>query len=157
MQIIRPGMWPAIEGILTLFLVLIALVGIGLLILGYRKHKESKNILSKLIIACGGFALYFVIYNWIGYNIIYNKKAENIVGVFKCNLIGTTLTVFENNTWEIDTDEFINCKEGNWEFVMSEDWNYWNISSKNGKCWCQTADANQIIFDNYFGFIFEKE
>ena len=132
MQIIRPDMWPLITGILILSLAIIGLIGIVLLLNGIKSLRQKNTTsLSIIKIVLGCLSVGFVFYNWFGYNSIFSKNEKLIVGEYKSTK--TKLTINPDYTWEITGVRESSCKTGKWEYVMSEDWCYWNIESDNLK------------------------
>lgn len=133
MQILRPDMLPLMAGFIILFLFIIAIVGLLLVysVLKNRK-KDNLNFLTTTKLVLGGLCLGFVVYNWIGYNSIFSENEALIVG--KYHSANSTLIINKDYTWQMTGDNISMCRYGKWEFVMSEDWCYWNIESDNMRC-----------------------
>lgn len=131
MQIVKPDMYPLNAVFLMLFLFIIGVLGLLLLYLGLKSLKNKWRFPTILKIVLGTLCLGFVIYNWFGYHSIFSENEKLIVGEYYAN--NSKLTINKDNTWKITGDNESICKNGNWEFVMSEDWCYWNIESENMK------------------------
>ena|SRR5690554_6912273 len=150
MQIIRPDMLPLIAGFIILFLFLVGIIGMILLYSGlntFKQNKLSAPMIGKIVLGC--LCLGFVIFNWIGYNSIFSQNEKLIAGEYIC--ANAKLTINPDYTWRITGDNESSCKRGKWEYVMSEDWCYWNIESENMKCRTQIGtpkegDPKTIIF-----------
>jgi hypothetical protein len=133
MQILRPDMLPLMTGFIILFLFIIAIVGLLLVYSVLKNRKKEKLIfLTTTKLVLGGLCLGFVGYNWIGYNSIFSENVALIVGKYRS--ANSTLTINKDYTWQMTGDNISMCRNGKWEFVMSEDWCYWNIESDNMRC-----------------------
>lgn len=147
MQIVRPDMLPMTAGFIILFLAMLGIIGAVLLLYGRKTYKNpKKKINSTILLVLGTLLIGFVVYNWIGYNVIYSKNEMQIIGKYECNNSNAILDVLENRTWKIKNSEL--CSSGKWEYIMSEDWNYWNIESDNMECRTQTGSAQMIHFED---------
>ncbi len=111
-----------------------------------RQNKRTASTIGKIVFGC--LSIGFVLYNWIGYHLIYSENEQLIIGKFKSNTTSDVLKVNPDNTWELKYSE-LSCKRGTWEYVMSEDWCYWNIVSENRRCHIQTGSPNTIVFKNH--------
>ena len=133
MQIIRPDMLPLIAGFMIQILFIIGIVGLLLLNSGLKNGKKNKwNFSTKIKILLGCLCLAFVVYNWIGYNSIFYEHEKLIVGEYYS--ANSKLTINNDYTWKMTGENESICKKGKWEFIMSEDWCYWNIESDNMRC-----------------------
>jgi hypothetical protein len=142
MQIIRPDMWGIIGGPIILFLIFLGILGSVLFYSGIKNTKKNKCkslIVTKIVF--GSLSVWFVIYNWVGYNSIFTENENLLIGEYICT--ETKLTINSDFTWNITGDNEYLCESGNWEYVMSEDWNYWNIQSENMKCWTQIGSPKE--------------
>jgi hypothetical protein len=160
MQIIRPDMLPLIAGLIILFLFIIGILGFALLYYGIKTGKMNKwKIRSLSLIILGCLSLGFIVYNWIGYNSIFNENEKLIVGEYYS--ANSKLTINDDYTWKITGENESICKKGKWEFVMSEDWYYWNIESDNMRCRTQIGmlkiGTPPTIDFNEQNFIFERK
>lgn len=130
MQLLRPDMLPLIAGFIILLLFMIAIVGLLLIYSVLKNRKQHKlNFLTTTKLVLGGLCLGFVVYNWIGYNSIFSENEALIVG--KYHSAEFTLSINKDNTWQMTRDNESICRNGKWEFVMSEDWSYWNVASND--------------------------
>lgn len=126
-------MLPLIAGFVILFLFIIGIIGLAILYQGIKTLKTNKRkIRSVSLILLGCISLGFVVYNWIGYNSIFNENEKLIVGEYYS--ANSKLTISDNFTWKITGENESICKKGKWEFVMSEDWCYWNLETDNMRC-----------------------
>ena len=142
MQIVRPDMLPLISVVMLLVLFFIGIVGLALLYFGIKAGKKEKwGIAPISLIVLGCLSLGFVVYNWIGYNSIFSEKEKLIVGEYSS--AGTKLTINSDYTWEITGENSSWCKSGKWNYVMSEDWCYWNIESERMKCSTQIGTPRE--------------
>jgi len=135
-----------------LFLFAIGLAGLWMIYFGIKSILKKKNIeFSVILILVGGFPLTFSLINYFGYHQIFNREEKQIVGNFINLETNTILTIESNHKWTYKGND-LPCSEGVWEFQMSEDCNYWNISSynENGRLVChdQTLDPNRINFSD---------
>ena len=111
-----------------LFLFFLGFLGLFLLNSGIKNLKQNKrNRLYILKIFLGSLSLAFVIYNWVGHNSIFSENEKLLIGVYKCD--ESILTVNSDYTWNIKESKGSIIESGYWEYVMSEDWCYWNIES----------------------------
>jgi len=140
MQIVRPDMLPLVLGFLILFLFFVGIAGIIFLYHGLKKRNKWRAFsISNIILGC--LALGFVIYNWVGYNSIFTEHEKLIIGEYRCK--GSKLTIKPDYSWHIKGRDESLCKHGKWEYVMSEDWCYWNVESENLKCRTQVGTPEQ--------------
>jgi hypothetical protein len=148
MQIIRPDMLPLIVGIIILFLIVVGIIGALALFNGIRSIKQKRGeslALGKIILGC--IFLGFVLFNWIGYNKLFSENENLLIGEFKCLKNNSILKVNANKTWTMISNADFFCKNGRWEYVISEDWCYWNVESDNMKCRTQTGSPKTILFE----------
>lgn len=144
MQIIRPDMWPLIAGFVILILFFVGLIGLFLLNSAWKNRKQNNwNSLSVGKLVLGLLMIGFVIYNWIGYYPIFSENEKLIIGEYDSGI--ARLTINSDYTWKITGDDVILCKNGKWEYVMSEDWCYWNIESENLRCKTQIGQPKEGI------------
>lgn len=123
-------MLPFIAGFIILFFFMVGMIGLTLFYCGLNDGRSKKWNLSSIgKIVLGLLFLGFVTYNWIGYNTIYSENEKLILGEYKS--ASATLTINPDHTWRIAGNNKILCDSGKWEFIMSEDWCYWNIESNN--------------------------
>ena len=142
MQIVRPDMLPLIAVIMFLFLFFVGILGLALLYFGIKTGKKNEwSIPYVSIIVLGCLSIGFVVYNWIGYNSIFLEKENLIVGEYNCG--NAKLTINSDYTWRITGNNNSPCKSGKWEYVMSEDWCYWNIESENLRCRTQIGTPRE--------------
>lgn len=137
-------MWPLIAGIIILFLFFVGLIGLLLL---YSAWKDRQKI-SWIWLSVGkgflGFLMIgFVTYNWIGYYSMFSESEKLIIGEYDYGK--ARLTINSDYTWKITGNDEIPCKSGKWEYVMSEDWCYWNIESDNRRCRTQIGHPKERI------------
>ena len=149
MQLVRPDMLPLISVFIMLFLTLVGIIGLMVLhsgIKSLRQKKKTVGTIGKIVLGC--FSIGFVLYNWIGYQLIFSENEQLIIGEYRSLTTSDVLKVNPDNTWELKGNPELSCKRGTWEYVMSEDWCYWNIESENMKCNIQTGSPNTIVFKN---------
>ena len=94
-----------------------------------KSKKNKRNRLNVVKILLGSLSLAFVIYNWLGHNSIFSENEKLLIGEYKC--AESILTVNSDYTWNIKGSNGSIIESGNWEYVMSEDWCYWNIESES--------------------------
>ncbi|MNU85178.1 hypothetical protein D3C71_749160 [compost metagenome] len=147
LQLVEPGMHPLSVLIFVLLLGVLGVIGIVLIYSGIKWLRHKKNVFFSIVFLLIGIpAVCYLVLNWMGYNQIYNDNAKEIIGVFYSQSSDAVIEVKSDNTW-ICTGKSIPCKHGTWEYIMSEDWCYWNIDSdKSGSCFVQTGDPNIIQF-----------
>lgn len=140
-------MLPFIAGCIILLLTVLGIIGAIILYSGLKSVK-SEGIkpfsVGKIVFGC--LSVGFVIYNWLGYNSMFSENERRIIGDYKCHEFDVRLTLKKDYTWEIKGNIEGYCKKGSWEYVMSEDWCYWNIESENKKCRTQTVSPKTIFF-----------
>ena len=145
MQIIRPDMWGIIGVPIILFLIFLGISGLVLLYSGIKNSNQKNRSLPNVEeIVSGCLCVGFVIYYWFGYNWIFSENEKLLIGEYKC--AETKLTINSDYTWNITGSNESFCESGNWEYVMSEDWCYWNIESENMRCRTQVGNPKTIIF-----------
>ena len=144
-------MLPLIAGMMILFLFFVGIVGLALLYFGIKTGKKSKwNIPSVSIIVLGCLSLGFALYNWIGYSSIFSKNEKLLIGEYKC--AESILRVNSDYTWNIKGSNGSIIESGNWEYVMSEDWCYWNIESDSMRDRAQLGHPIEQIKPNVVVF-----
>lgn len=143
-------MLPFISVFIMLFLTIVGIIGLMVLhngIKSLRQHKKTAGTIGKIVFGC--LSIGFVLYNWIGYQLIFSENEQLIIGEYRSQTTSDALKVNPDNTWELTNDSELSCKRGTWDYVMSEDWCYWNIVSENWRCHIQTGSPNTIIFKNH--------
>jgi hypothetical protein len=149
MQLVRPDMLPLISVFIMLFLTLVGIIGLMVLhsgIKSLRQKKRTAGTIGKIVLGC--FSIGFVLYNWIGYQLIFSENEQLIIGEYRSQTTSDVLKVNPDNTWELKGNPELSCKRGTWEYVMSEDWCYWNIESENMRCNTRDCSPNTIVFKN---------
>jgi hypothetical protein len=143
-------MLPFIAVFTMLFLTIVGIIGLMVLYSGIkslRQHKKTAGTICKLVFGC--LCVGFVLYNWIGYQLIFYENEQLIIGEYRSQTTSDVLKVNPDNTWELKGNSELSCKRGTWNYVMSEDWCYWNIVSENWRCHIQTGSPNTIVFKNH--------
>jgi hypothetical protein len=148
MQIVRPDMLSFISGFLILVLAIVGLVGILILYNGIKSIKSQKSkSLPYVKMAFGCLCFAFVVYNLVGYYCIFHEKEKLIIGEYQCKSTKARMSTHTDYSWVMtsETDQII--AKGKWEYVMSEDWCYWNIKSEYKGYFTQTGSSETIKFE----------
>ncbi len=151
-QIVYPDKYPFISGIISFGLVVFGLLGLIMLILALKHRTSLSKKQSVFIISLSTIILVFVLYNWLGYYLIFWENEKIIIGEYKSTTTGAILAVKRNHTWEIKKSTN-SCRIGVWKFHMDEDFTYWNLTSDNVRCNEQTFSSTQITLR---GITFKK-
>jgi len=148
MQIVRPDMLSFISGFLILVLAIVGLVGVLILYNGIKSIKSQKSkSLPYVKMAFGCLCFAFVLYNLVGYYSIFHEKEKLIIGEYQCESTKANMSIHTDYSWVMtsETDQII--AKGKWEYVMSEDWCYWNIKSDDNSFFTQTSTSEIIQFE----------
>jgi len=142
-------MIPLISVFIILFLAIVGITGLMILQSGIKSLRQNKRTASTIgKLALGSLSVAFVLYNWIGYQLIFYENEQLIIGEYRSLTTYDVLKVNPDNTWELKGNPELSCKRGTWEYIMSEDWCYWNFESENMRCNTQDCSPQTIVFKN---------
>ena len=145
MQLIRPDMLPLVKACVMLFLAVSGIIGLISLRSGLKSFRISPRKVSsigKMLMGIAGLG--FVMYNWFGYHSIFVKNEKMIVGQYECGR--AILTIQSDHTWKITSKDKSNAVRGKWQYVMSEDWCYWDLESNDFNVNAQTGSSRRVDF-----------
>jgi len=143
MQLIRPDMLPLVQVYVALFLAIIGIIGLISLRSGLKSFRISPRKVTsfgKLLIGIAGLG--FVMYNWFCYHSVFVKNEKMIVGQFECGR--AILTIQPDHTWKINSNDKSISTKGKWQYVMSEDWCYWDLESNDFNFNSQTGSSSRV-------------
>ncbi len=153
LQIIYPGMHPLPGAMLMMVLAFFGLLAIISLVITFRLFKTAKRKYTPyLFLVPSILIIVFIVYNWIGYNSIFNKYERQLIGTFYCSESKEKIWINSDKTWILKDQNQIKQCSGTWEFIASEDWFYWNIS-ENNIIRIQTGDPKILRFRSGLEFI----
>lgn len=130
-----------------LILFILGLIGLSLSYFGIKLYLRKQHLKSLSLAIPGIVLVSFVFHNYIGYNQIFWKNEIKIIGKFKSEDPEIILDLQPDKTWSMLKGKKV-VKSGDWEYIMSEDWCYWNLESKTRTIICQTDSPNTIQFQN---------
>jgi hypothetical protein len=145
MQLIRPDMLPIAMASVMLFLAVIGIIGFISLRSGlksFRKSPRKATSIAQILIGIVGLG--FLVYNGFGYHSVFVKNEKMIVGHYECGR--AILTIQSNHTWKITSNDKTIATKGKWQYVMSEDWCYWNLESNDFNFSAQTGSSRRVDF-----------
>ena len=145
MQLIRPDMLPIAMASVMLFFAAIGIIGFISLRSGLkslRKSPRKASSIGKIFIGIAGLG--FVVYNWFGYHSVFVKNEILIVGQYECGR--AILTIRSDHTWKITSNDKSIATKGKWQFVLSEDWCYWQLESNDFNFNTQTGSSRRVDF-----------
>ena len=133
MQIIFPGQHPMIGAIVLLFLIVVGLIGLTLLFFGIRVSlkKSNKKNFKFILIGLGSLMIVFVLFNWINYNVIHASHENKFIGMYMNKDTEFEFNLRPDKTWESNY-EGLECDNGHWDFIMTEDVNYLEMKGNCG-------------------------
>lgn len=145
MQLIRPDMLPIVMAFVVLFLVVIGIIGLLSLrsgLISLQKSPRQTSSIGKILMGIAGLG--FVMYNWFGYHSVFVKNEQMIVGQYE---YGHAIMIIESDhTWKITFDDKSISTRGKWQYVMSEDWCYWDLASDDFNFNAQTGSSRRVDF-----------
>ncbi|MEN9399930.1 MAG: hypothetical protein RL632_1031 [Bacteroidota bacterium] len=145
MQIISPDMLPFVKVFVILFLATLGIIGLISLRSGLKSFRISpRKVPSIGKMLFGISALGFVMYNGYGYQTIFVKNEQMIVGQYACGR--AVLSIESDRKWEIISEDKSISKRGKWQYVMSEDWCYWDFESNDVNFNAQTGSSKRVDF-----------
>lgn len=150
MQIVHPNMLPMIAGFAMIFLFIVGIVSIVFLVKGIKLLKTDKSSFeARTLLVFSVLGVFFVSYNAIGYNLIFFRTQNQIVGEYQTQDKSIKLLVHYDYTWEMLSDSIPFNQTGTWEFGMGEEGDYWSFISNDHTMSTQTFGANHIGFDKH--------
>jgi hypothetical protein len=151
MQIIYPGSHPFIGGITILFLLGLGIIGIILSVIGRKQIKKKQTVLKYIPTIIGSLLVFFTLYNWINYNLIFNSYENQFIGLYKNSKSGHYINLKSDGTWDCNNEKI--CSSGKWEFIMTEDMHWIEIS---GRCRKYTSIQISSYGKNYIQFSIDQ-
>jgi hypothetical protein len=148
MQIVSPDMLPLLAGFMILVLAMVGLFGLLIFCNGIKSVKSQKSKARSYVkIVFGSVCVAYVLYNWVGYYSIFHENEKLIIGEYRCESIKAHMSLHSDYSWRMtsETDQII--AKGKWEYVITEDWSYWNIKSENKGFFTQTGSSEIIQFE----------
>ena len=121
---------------------IIALISLRSGLKSLRISPRKVSSIGKMLLGIAGLG--FVMYNGFGYHSIFVKNEKMIVGQYKCGR--AVLTIESDHTWKITSDDKSISTRGKWQYVMSEDWCYWDLASNDFSFNAQTGSSRRVDF-----------